>query len=154
MTGKFDTIFSSTGSAETPVKKEKFDAIFANIPNIDYSKSGYDPTGLLTDYAKSRLKEPIPAPQSARDIFKEDMLGTFGGTVKTLADLQSDPLSTKGVELNAPGKSFARAGSAAIETLTAAGDEESKRAAEFIKNEEHTSELQSQSNLVCRLLLE
>src|SRR5256886_6725693 len=43
----------------------------------------------------------------------------------------------------------------AFELLTNQGNDERKKVAEIVqRSEEHTSELQSQSNLVCRLLLE
>src|SRR5438270_2948967 len=50
-------------------------------------------------------------------------------------------------ELTTKGKPFL----AVFETFQA-GDELEKKT--FVRSEEHTSELQSQSNLVCRLLLE
>src|SRR2546430_6848875 len=41
-----------------------------------------------------------------------------------------------------------------VEALTRPFDDEDLKPVEFDRSEEHTSELQSQSNLVCRLLLE
>src|SRR2546430_1268653 len=47
-----------------------------------------------------------------------------------------------------------RAGGGADVERIARGDKDDAQAIEFGRSEEHTSELQSQSNLVCRLLLE
>src|SRR5688572_32455353 len=41
-----------------------------------------------------------------------------------------------------------------VDVVLALGHDDERRVAEPLRSEEHTSELQSQSNLVCRLLLE
>src|SRR2546427_1446679 len=63
----------------------------------------------------------------------------FGGTEQMMAQLQ---------KLQSLGSDKLRA--AALDKL-AGGDAQTRKA---LRSEEHTSELQSQSNLVCRLLLE
>src|SRR5688572_32104562 len=52
------------------------------------------------------------------------------------------------------GPSEGRRGGPARSRATARGANRSSEAAGALRSEEHTSELQSQSNLVCRLLLE
>src|SRR2546430_12389404 len=47
-----------------------------------------------------------------------------------------------------------KAGGVKLLTTVAAARSQAKRKPRVVRSEEHTSELQSQSNLVCRLLLE
>src|SRR5205085_12305564 len=69
---------------------------------------------------------------------------------------------TGDVTVNAGGQKYGGKFSTQYDTNKAAGSlsanfptgEGAKRAGSFVRSEEHTSELQSQSNLVCRLLLE